>query len=188
MTARLPPFPLRASTQADHALARRASLDHYWSRHGARLAAAGVTLEKLRAALVTVGGGRGPRGGWAQRESRCNWASFAHRRAAKGWCTLTGYGGDWLLAAVRLTTLLAPRAPALTLAPARSPPAGLRAPATARTPARARSCPAWTPSTSEHAAAAAAGGRWHRHPGCVDLQAPARGPSFDFFEPSCGRA
>ncbi|GBF89006.1 hypothetical protein Rsub_01505 [Raphidocelis subcapitata] len=38
----------------DQTVARQATLEQYWARHGARLAAKGVSLEKLRAALVTI--------------------------------------------------------------------------------------------------------------------------------------
>lgn len=38
-------------------ISRQALLDRYWSQHGLRLLAGGVTLDGLRAALVTVSAG-----------------------------------------------------------------------------------------------------------------------------------
>ena len=46
----------RTQTQAAHIVDKRAATLSYWSAHGARLLRSGVTLEALRAALVTVRG------------------------------------------------------------------------------------------------------------------------------------
>lgn len=43
-----------AFMQAEHIIEKHAATLRYWARHGPRLVRAGVTLDRLRAAVVTV--------------------------------------------------------------------------------------------------------------------------------------